>query len=375
MAAMAAPTETHIHLADCINDAFQPLLYNKDRYLILVGGGGSGKSIFAAQKTIIRCMQGPGHLILACRKVGVTIKHTVVRALFKVMSDWGVEKLWHYHKQDGVLRYIPNGSEIMFLGLDDTEKIKSLEGLTGVWIEEGTELNRNEFVQVDIRLRGESPHYHQIMVTFNPIDTKHFLNKDFFEEPVYDAASGGVTMLRTTYRDNRFLNDQSRNQLENLSRVDANLHRIYALGEWGQITGLVFGEQEWTDREWPTDESYTEDRIVYGVDFGYNHPSAIVRCYVGDGFLHFDEVLYATGLTTADLISAMREEVDSYSVIYCDSAEPDRIEEIARAGFSNVAPAVKGKGSIRAGIDHIKSNQVFVTPRTVNGKKEKAAYK
>lgn len=379
MALAATETETiNVNLADKVNEAYWPLLYDTNRYRVVYGGAGSGKSIFVAQSLVLRGMAHPKQLLLCVRNTASTLKHTVVRALKFVMGDFGVSNLWAYTKPEGghLFTYLPNGNEIIFMGLDDTEKIKSLEGVTVIWGEEGSEITRKAFGELDRRLRGgknlSGPQL-EMWLSLNPIDVQNWINKDFFEEPVYD----GVTLLHTTYKDNRFLDDAAINVLENLKRVDANQYRVYAQGLWGSLEGLVFGAQAWADREWPTDGSYDESRVVYGVDFGFNHPSAVVRLYIGDDFIHFDEILYETGLITADLIAAMKAAgIDPYATIYCDSAEPDRIEEMQRDGFYNATGAKKGKGSIRAGIDYLKSFKTwFVTGRTVGGRKEKAAYK
>jgi len=123
----------------------------------------------------------------------------------------------------------PTGNEILMLGLDDVEKLKSIEGITGLWVEEATELLESDFDQLDLRLRGETINYKQIILSFNPIDESHWLKKRFF-----DSQLSNCTTIRTTFKDNLFIDDEYRRVLEQKASVSPNLYRIYYLGEWGK---------------------------------------------------------------------------------------------------------------------------------------------
>lgn len=123
----------------------------------------------------------------------------------------------------------PTGNEILMLGLDDVEKLKSIEGITGLWVEEATELSESDFDQLDLRLRGETINYKQIILSFNPIDESHWLKKRFF-----DSQLSNCTTIRTTFKDNLFIDDEYRRVLEQKASVSPNLYRIYYLGEWGK---------------------------------------------------------------------------------------------------------------------------------------------
>ena len=118
------------HLRDTSNDTFMPLFSCESRYLVLKGGGGSGKSIFAGRKVLERCVSEPGHRFLVCRKVARTLRESCFAQLRGQISE-------HYPDSGAVvnrgeLRIVfPNGSEILFAGLDDVEKLKSIYDITG----------------------------------------------------------------------------------------------------------------------------------------------------------------------------------------------------------------------------------------------------
>lgn len=146
------------HLRDTSNDTFMPLFACESRYLVLKGGGGSGKSIFAGRKVLERCRSEPGHRFLVCRKVAKTLRESCFAQLRGQIAE-------HYPDSGAVvnrgeLRIVfPNGSEILFAGLDDVEKLKSIYDITGIWIEEASELLEADFNQLDIRLRTQCPYY------------------------------------------------------------------------------------------------------------------------------------------------------------------------------------------------------------------------
>lgn len=214
-----------------INKDYLPALKSRNRYLIMMGGAGSGKSISAAQKILLRCKHERGHRFLVIRKVATTLKPSVWQTFKDLIFKNNLEKEFVYFIADRKIKHLPSGNEILFMGLDDPEKIKSIAGITGVWIEEATELSSLDFNQLDLRLRGETVNYKQIMLTFNPIDEFHWLKNDFFDNTVNDCF-----ILKTTYVNNKFLDDEYIRLLTERMRSNENLYRIYVQGEWGSAS-------------------------------------------------------------------------------------------------------------------------------------------
>lgn len=219
------------------NAAFLPLFFDQHRYLVLMGGGGSGKSIFAGRKVLERCSTEPGHRYLVCRKVARTIRESCFRQLVGQAQGLYSGEIDQIYRGDMRVTF-RNGSEILFAGLDDVEKLKSIYNITGIWVEEASELLEGDFNQLDIRLRGETAFYKQIIVTFNPISILHWLKRRFFDTP-----DERVRTHRSTYRDNRFLDEEAKAVLEAFRDSDPYYYAVYCLGEWGVLGKSVFDAQ------------------------------------------------------------------------------------------------------------------------------------
>lgn len=219
-------------LWDRSNPAFFPLYFDEHRYLVLKGGGGSGKSIFAGSKIIERCMDEPGHRFLVCRKVARTLRESCFQQLVGQCAEVGAGV--KVNRSDMVLTFA-NGSVILFAGLDDVEKLKSIYNVTGIWIEEASELLESDFNQLDIRLRGQTEHYKQIILSFNPISITHWLKRRFF-----DTQDERVLTSETTYKDNRFLDAENIRVLEAYKDTDEYYYTVYCLGQWGTTGNSVF---------------------------------------------------------------------------------------------------------------------------------------
>ena len=168
-------------LPDLTNQTFFPLYKNQSRYLVLKGGGSSGKSVFVSQKLIFRCLTERPHKFLIIRKVKQDIRDSAFAQLVSTIRAWGMDDLFHIpsgRSSDLYLKCKLNGNEFIFCGLDDVERLKSIEGITSIWVEEASELTPEDFRQLDIRMRGRSKHYKQIILSFNPISITHWLKKE-----------------------------------------------------------------------------------------------------------------------------------------------------------------------------------------------------
>ena len=230
-----------------MNEAYIPLLDCKDRYLVLKGGGSSGKSVFVSQKMVYRTLTEKKHRFLVIRKVAKTLRDSVFAELKNTIHLWGADKLFKIPKGVTSELYLKcgNGNEILFSGLDDVERLKSIQGITGIWIEEATELTQEDFRQLDIRLRGKTANYKQIILSFNPIYITHWLKGEFFDEqhPKEDC-----TTLSTTYKDNKFLDKQAIKVLEGFKETDPYYYMVYCLGRWGVVGKTIFDAQKVTER-------------------------------------------------------------------------------------------------------------------------------
>lgn len=234
-------------LKDTTNESFFPLFWNQSRYLVLKGGGGSGKSIFAGRKILERVTSEPGHRVLVLRKTKESIRDTCFFQLCeqaKTFYPSFIKTIPSVHSRSSEL-YISfkNGSEILFYGLDDVEKLKSIAGISMIWVEEASEILDTDYKQLKIRLRDPFPYYKQMILSFNPISITHWLKKEFF-----DKQRPNVTVHESTYKDNRFLKEEERQELESFKDTDEYHYTVYCLGNWGITGKTVFNGKDLMQR-------------------------------------------------------------------------------------------------------------------------------
>jgi len=338
-----------------LNKIYKPFIESSNRYAILYGGAGSGKSHVTSQKILIRVASEQNHRILIVRKVARTIRASVFQMFRDLIAGEGLSHKFKINKSDMTIECIDTGSQLLFFGLDDVEKLKSIAGITSVWIEEASEISQDDFDQLNLRLRVlRDDVYMQIILSFNPVSSEHWLKKKFFDTGVEDTY-----IQKTTYHDNRFLPDEYIKVFDDLKSTNPTFYKIYALGEWGTLKGLIYEDYN-TIEEMP---KYFEKEYV-GLDFGFNHPYSIVHTMIDGRNIYVDEIVYETGWENKKVIEYIN---DKYSwmknkKIFADSARPDLINEWKNSGF-NIDKANK---SVFAGINTVKSFNIFVTKRSSN---------
>jgi len=348
-----------------LSNTFYPLLEDQHRYLVLCGGRGSGKSEFAARKLFYRAQVEGNHRFLVLRKVRKTCAQSVVQVFLRLLRE--NEIAYQYNKSDHIILWqAPNGTanEILFDGLDEPEKIKSIKGLTGIWIEEVTEFTEAEFTEVDLVLREPTPNYKQIILSFNPDEALGpWLKKRYF-----DAIDPEAFVHESTVLDNpiQAMREEYLKSLERLT--DETLRKIYLLGKWAAPKGRIY---DWDTAIVPI----RYDDIFYGLDFGYSvNPSALIRIYRRADEFWLEEIIYQAGLTNQALAAEMgKADIDKYADVYADAAEPKSIAEIAEYGF-NIKPCDKGPDSVRQGIDFLKSKRIHVITGSMNIVREIGTY-
>ena len=332
------------------------------RYFVLLGGAGSGKSVFITQRTILRILKEPAHRILVVRKVASTIRNSVYRLFKDLIYKWNLQHLFTFSDSYLTIK-CKNGAEIIFVGLDNVEKMKSIAGITSIWIEEATELTQTDFNQLDLRLRGENTLHKEVILTFNPISETHWIKKRFYDKTCADSIN-----VKTTYKDNRFLDERYVEVLNSLKDTDPVYYSVYCLGEWGSTGNLVWRNYKIEDI--PLEDEYY-DHIYIGLDFGYNDPTALVKIGVKDGEIYILQEFYQTKLTNPQLVEKL-QEFKPYRIT-ADSAEPARIKEFYQAGY-NITKCKKGKGSVKPGIDFVRGRKIYINPSCRNFIKEIQGY-
>ena len=205
---------------------------------------------------------------------------------------------------------LANGSEILFAGLDDVEKLKSIYNITGIWIEEASELLEGDFNQLDIRLRGETKYYKQIILSFNPVNIMHWLKRRFF-----DKRDDNAVTHHSTYKDNKFLDAESIRVLENFKDTDEYYYTVYCLGQWG-VTGKTVFDAAAVTRRLADDVKpvaigyflYDDDGLRLSNINWFDDPKGFIRIYKQpkDGYPYvIAAIRRATVLTTTSSLQVL----------------------------------------------------------------------
>jgi phage terminase large subunit len=341
--------------------AFVPLFKDQSRYQIAWGGAGSGKSHIVARKLLYRMLNESHvkHNFLIIRKVDRTIKKSVWTLMKNIVSIWGLTKQFHFNQTDRTMIYKPTGSQFMFSGLDDVEKLKSIEGVTSIWVEEATELLQEDFEQLDLRLRGNTGALKQIILTFNPISDQHWIKRIFFDDPI-----DGVFTLKTTYLDNAFIDEEYKMVMSNKKKSNPRYYGIYALGNWGTAEGLIFNNV--TQR---LIKPFEIDglKCYQGLDFGYtNDPTAFNQSYVDDvnKKIYIYDGFYQKGMSNAQIAAEITRMLAHKHKTVADSSEPKSIDYIKGKGV-RMQGALKGADSINTGIDFLLEYEIIVNAHLV----------
>ena len=172
-----------------------------------------------------------------------------------------------------------------------------------------------------------------------------------------------IDFITLTYLDNEALDEISKQEIES-HRGNKAWWTVYGEGKLGEIVNRIY--TGWAFIDEVPHEARLERRWL---DFGYsNDPSAIGDVYYYNGGYILDELLYQKGLSNRQLAEFLLNQPKKVLTV-ADSAEPKSIDEIRSFGVS-IVPAVKGKDSVKHGIQTVQAQQISVTKKSVNLIKE-----
>ena len=342
------------------NSAYYPYLKDySNRFEVYYGGAGSGKSHFVTQKLLLKALASK-RKVLVIRKVGATIKDSVFQLFLEILSQFKLTKYCYINLTNFTIK-LPNGSVFLFKGLDDSEKIKSIVGITDIWIEEATEINQDDFAQLDLRLRAKVPNL-QILLSFNPVSKANWVYKHFFEHKKNSILENTV-IIKTTYKDNKFLPQSYIDSLQQLQDTNPAYYRIYVLGDFATLDKLVFPI---IHKRVVNIDEIKNCPLWVGLDFGYvNDPSALTwgRLDQKNKRLYITGEYDKKGMDNDEIAKVIIDLGLSKEIIVADSAEQKSIEELRRLGIRRIRPAEKGPDSVVHGIDTLLSYQIIVDER------------
>lgn len=356
-----------------LNKVFKEANQTRCRYRVLMGSAGSGKSVNVATDYILKLSdpEYKGANLLVVRETETSHKDSTYAELVSAIDRLGQTKLWNIKSTPLLLENKITGNTVIFRGCADErsrQRIKSITVKQGklcwVWVEEAFEVAKSSIDLIDDRLRGELPDnlYYQITLTFNPVNAHSYLKTEF-----WDYKSPDIFTCHSTYLDNRFIDEAYSRRMERRKELDPEGYRVYGLGEWGETGGLILTNYRIEDIS-QSFESY--DKIVYAQDFGYNHANCILEVGFKDDEIYILRELYVHEKDTNEIIElAEKMNFDKSRVMYCDSAEPDRIKMWKRAGYHAVG-AKKEQGSVKAQIDYLKQHKIHIHGSCLNTIKE-----
>ncbi|EHL7186065.1 PBSX family phage terminase large subunit [Staphylococcus pseudintermedius] len=338
------------------------ILFNYDYFTeVHYGGGSSGKSHGVIQKVVLKALKDWEYprRILWLRKVQSTIKDSLFEDVKECLINYGIWDMCLWNKTDNKVE-LPNGAVFLFKGLDNPEKIKSIKGLSDIVMEEASEFTLNDYTQLTLRLRERKHKQKQIFLMFNPVSKLNWVYKYFFE---HGKSMKGVLIRQSSYKDNKFLDDMTRDNLELLATRNPAYYKIYALGEFATLDKLVFPKYE---KRIISDKEVGHLPSYFGLDFGYvNDPSAFIHVKIDNDNkkLYIMSEYVKKGMLNNEIAQVINDLGYSKEKITADSAEQKSIMEIKTKGINKIVPAMKGKDSVMAGIQFISQFDIVIDER------------
>ncbi len=383
-----------VDINDLIGPAFKPvharIILNRYREYWLAGGRGSLKSSFAAITGIRHVMENPDVNGIVTRKVGETMRTSVMQSLQAAIRRLGVQDRWHATNAPAQLTYLPTGQVVICKGLDDALKLKSLEIKSGyygfLWNEEGAEYDSLEELQsVDQSvLRGGpgedaplliGPKFLKIVSYNPPPEDYHWINVEA------RRAKPGRLVHRSNYLDvdPAWLGEAFLSDAADMARSDPVKYANVYMGEQvGNTESKVFAgrfESRAFEVERREGKSFIDggevDGPYYGGDFGHAaDPSVLVRVWHDAArrrvYIEYESFAYGVDAELHKLKDVYEQIPGSHThKIRADSSRPETIAFLKRQenGAFDVIGAEKGPGSVEEGIEWLKSHKTIIHER------------
>lgn len=336
------------------------LFNNKNRYCIIYGGRGSGKSYTVAD-VLISIAYGSKSLILCGREYQNSIKESVYSLLKQRIEDLELSSYFTITQDE--IRCNHNGSRFIFKGLrQNIDSIKSMAGITHLWIEEGDTLSEESWRIIKPTIREEGS---QIIITLNPKNKTDCIYREF----IADTPPDNAYVVRVNWHDNPYFPSTLDQERLNDLKKDYGLYSHVWEGELLEHSAAQVFHRD--PKLWYIEEFEEPEKIYcyYGLDFGYSvDPTAAMRCYIVDNILYITHEFHKVGVEIDDIGKSCELAIPGFrqGKIIADSARPETISFMKRQGY-NVVGADKGKGSVEDGIAFIRSfDKVIIHPRCKN---------
>lgn len=325
------------------------------------GGASSGKSHGVFQKIVIKALKDwkKPRKILVLRKVGATVRDSVFADVQATLSYFGILNMCKINMSAFRIE-LPNGAEFIFKGMDNPEKIKSIKGISDVVMEEASEFTLDDYTQLTLRLRDKAHKQKQIYLMFNPVSKANWVYNAFFVKKPKNTV-----VYQTTYKDNRFLDALTRENIEELANRNEAYYKIYALGEFATLDKLVFPKYT---KALLNKDDLRQITSYFGLDYGFiNDPSAFMHVKIDDDRkrLYVVEEYVKKGLTNDKIAESITALGYAKEQIRADSAEKKSNQELRNLGIGRVIDVKKGAGSVMQGIQYLLQYEWIVDERCV----------
>lgn len=328
---------------------------------VYYGGASSGKSHGVVQKVVFKTLQDWKYprKVLFMRKTATSIKESIFADVLDCLSTWGILSNCNVNNTDKRIT-LPNGAVFLFKGMDDSEKIKSIKGISDVVLEEATEFLLDDYTQLTLRLREKKHKNKQIFLMFNPVSKVNWVYKYFFNKK-----RENTKIIHSTYKDNHFLDETTKQNIEVLAKNNESYYKIYALGEFATLDKLIFPKY---DKKLLNKDVMRKIPSYFGLDFGFtNDPSAFMHVKVDDTTktIYIMEEYVQQGMLNNEIANVIKSLGYAKEQIKADAAEPKSISELRRDGIARIKPAKKGPDSIIQGIQFLQQYKLVVDTRCV----------
>jgi phage terminase large subunit len=318
------------------------------RFVVNQGGSRSSKTYSICQMLIVYALTNKTTISIV-RKSFPALRGSVMRDFFEILDGLGLYNEANHHKGENLYRF-SNGSTIEFFSVDDAQKLRGRKRHI-LYCNEANELTFEDFQQLNMRTTNK------FIVDYNPSDNYSWVY-GLLEKP-------NSILIKSTYKDNPFLEKDIIKEIENLINVDEGYYRVYALGEQAVLANTIYTHYKIEDFQQGED-------TWFGLDIGFNHPMALVEITAIDSVIYAKERIYESNMTIPDLLKRFSElGIPKGKEIFVDSARPDVIEDLRRAGFN----AKLSNKSVKEGIDAVKSLGLVIDKGSHNLIKELRNYK
>ncbi len=335
-------------------------LFKPARYKVAYGGRGGAKSWGFARALLILAAQKRMR-VLCARELQISIQDSVHKLLAEQVEALGLSAL--YGVQQATIRGA-NGSEFIFSGLkSNITKIKSMEGVDVVWVEEAQTVSDDSWSVLIPTIRKDGS---EIWVSFNPDQDDDPTYKRFVVNP-----PPGTAAVEVGWQDNPWLPEALRAEKDYLYRVDPEA----AAHVWGGKTRRVTMAQVLRGRY--VVESFEPGKDwngpYYGADWGFSvDPTALVRLWINGRTLYVEHEAWGVGVDLDDTPALFDKVPEARKhTIRADSSRPETISHMRRHGYTRIIGVEKGKGSVEDGVEHLRSyERIVIHPRCAHAAEE-----